>query len=438
MGVELEQAVRDTFADEARRWERGIFVARFLFVIFLATRMAVIWNSPGALEARSAWMTKPMLLVVALYLAATTWVARSRWPIERVVWLSVLLDAVGAFLALAPNALWPWKGYSGLINMPDTSGVILMTLAAGLRLSPGAAIFGGVLNGCSFVALTWIDLRVSGLAPGARLHQHLLYGVFLVSTASVAVIIAVRTRRLVVRVARAAAAAAQARHSFGAILHQHHDVRTQLSAARLDADLLARSLASRGRAGRAPDEIVDHLRDGLRDVEAGIDAIRAQSFGQLLALDDKLPVDVAAVAGEVLARLGRRFSGASLALRSDGEPRALVAGGSATLRRILFNLVINSCEGDGERGAGLVEIRVRTDGRQVLLEVVDDGPGFPPASLAAPPGETPSTKAEGSGMGLGVAVALAEASDGKLRLHNGAHGGAVVSVSLPAVVHEAR
>jgi two-component system, NtrC family, C4-dicarboxylate transport sensor histidine kinase DctB len=102
-----------------------------------------------------------------------------------------------------------------------------------------------------------------------------------------------------------------------------------------------------------------------------------------------------------------------------------------------LNLVINACEGDGQRRAARVDVEVRIDGAhgRVVVDVIDDGPGFPAEVLVARLGETRSTKLGGSGFGLVLTQAMAQASDGTLKRGNRSSGGAVVSLSLPLARH---
>lgn len=115
------------------------------------------------------------------------------------------------------------------------------------------------------------------------------------------------------------------------------------------------------------------------------------------------------------------------------QPRVAHSWGSITLQRVLNNLVINACEGDGTRGASRVLLRC-SDGAlgKLLIEVVDDGPGFSPQRLSSPFVAFKTTKASGSGLGLYTAKRLVEASTGTLNIRNGESGfGAVVQVALP-------
>jgi signal transduction histidine kinase len=329
---------------------------------------------------------------------------------------------------LLPNVLSPWAYYPGIVNTPDIAVLSLATVLAGLRLSPSVAVFGGVLNILCFLALLLLDLHISDLPVQiVRGYLYMEQATFLMSAVVLSIVIAVRTQGLVNRAVRTALKAEGARRSFDAILHEHHDVRTLLSAARLNADRLASGTHA------APGSLVAELRGDLGDVEALLNAIRTRAYGELLTLGPRHAVDVCATAREVLDRLHRRFPAVTLVVHGEASVAAQVAGGEATLRRVLLNVVINACEGDGERGAAHVDVEVRNDGDggRVTIDVIDDGPGFSAEILATELGEARSTKVGGSGVGLGVALALARASDGTLTRGNRSGGGAVISLSLP-------
>lgn len=427
-----QQAIDDAFEQTARRWERVVGVMRAIVCLIMLTRTLLIWNEPTA--APALIRPVPVLTEAALYIAASIVLSRSRAPIRRVLLLSVALDSVYLFLQFLPNVLAPWPYYSGIVNTPDIAGLAMVTLLAGLRLSPGAAVFGGVLNVVSFVVLIVLDLQISNLPhPSMRGYQYMVQGTFLTGAVVLSIVLAVRTRHLVDRAVRSVLKAERTRRSFDALLHEHHDVRTLLSAARLNADRLA--VGAQATAG----SLVADLRSDLGDVEVLLNAIRARAQSELLTLGSRHIVDVWEIAHEVVDRLRRRFPAAALMLHGERCVAAQVAGGEPMLRRVLLNLVINACEGDGERGAARVDVEVRVELRgdgargQVTIDVIDDGPGFSADMLAAGLGQVRSTKVGGSGFGLGVALAVAQASDGALARRNGSRGGAVVSLSLPRV-----
>ena len=135
-----------------------------------------------------------------------------------------------------------------------------------------------------------------------------------------------------------------------------------------------------------------------------------------------------------LSPLGSTLGSVQVRLNGHNEvPQVRMSGGHPILLRILRNLLLNACEGDGTRGARHIEIRLspKPGEASALLEVIDDGPGFPPELLAAAPAARYSTKPEGSGLGLWLVRALLGSQADTLRMRNAPGGGAVVSFELP-------
>jgi two-component system, OmpR family, sensor kinase len=110
------------------------------------------------------------------------------------------------------------------------------------------------------------------------------------------------------------------------------------------------------------------------------------------------------------------------------------------LDQLLTNLVTNAVEA----GADHVEVRVTQAGQHAVLDIEDDGSGFPedllPAALdrftradsARTRPDRSRTTTTGAGLGLPIAAAIAQAHGGQISITNhGAHGGARVRVELP-------
>jgi len=108
-------------------------------------------------------------------------------------------------------------------------------------------------------------------------------------------------------------------------------------------------------------------------------------------------------------------------------------GGALTLRRILENLLVNACEGDGQKGATCVEIEIERDtsGGRIQMLISDDGPGFKSEQLTRHIELFASTKPQGSGLGLYTCERLLRASGGQLQRANAEGRGARVRVILP-------
>ncbi len=87
----------------------------------------------------------------------------------------------------------------------------------------------------------------------------------------------------------------------------------------------------------------------------------------------------------------------------------------------------------------MIRVTLTQDAARTLeLTVVDDGRGvpedfLPQRSSGSPGGQRPARGARGSGLGLALVRGIAERAGGSASLRNGAHGGAVATVSVPAV-----
>lgn len=152
---------------------------------------------------------------------------------------------------------------------------------------------------------------------------------------------------------------------------------------------------------------------------------------------DREPVQLEPVAGLIRESVGFRFPQVKLEVERSGpldEAVVLVPGGASSLRRIIENVLLNACEGDGQTSAARVVIgcKLRPAVGQVTLDITDDGPGFPEHVLAAPLEGLLTTK-EGrqNGLGLYTAACLLRAGGGSLERFNTPNGGARVHISLP-------
>jgi PAS domain S-box-containing protein len=106
------------------------------------------------------------------------------------------------------------------------------------------------------------------------------------------------------------------------------------------------------------------------------------------------------------------------------------------LKQVALNLVSNSIK-YSPRG-GVVDIRIRSTGDQVRLEVQDRGQGIPEEKrehLFRPFERlgVEEAKVEGTGIGLNLCKGLVDAMHGEIGLDSPAEGGAIFWVALPAV-----
>jgi signal transduction histidine kinase len=290
------------------------------------------------------------------------------------------------------------------------------------------------LNGVGVALLLVIDSQRLGERSSYGGAEISLFALVFVISAFGSVLMAARIRALLVTAALDSVRIESARWSMAQLLRQHHDARTLLSAVNVNAELVREALrASATGAAGADDRALawaDAIRTDLAQVNASILNLGEQTFAELASLGEPELADTSTVLPPLLSVLSQRFLATTVACDLASLPYVRVAGGPASLQRIVYNLLLNAVEGDGTNGARRVWVSASTDGDRFLLRVEDDGPGFPSAVLAAAPSGF-STKPTGTGLGLYGVSRLVASSDGQLLLAQREPKGAAVTVLLP-------
>jgi two-component system sensor kinase FixL len=98
-----------------------------------------------------------------------------------------------------------------------------------------------------------------------------------------------------------------------------------------------------------------------------------------------------------------------------------------------MNLVRNGIDALAARGSGEITLRTAKDGEDsVLVEVIDDGPGFAPEIETRLFQPFLTTKATGIGIGLSICKTIVDSHDGRLWASTAPDGGAAFHLRLPA------
>jgi two-component system sensor histidine kinase BaeS len=144
-------------------------------------------------------------------------------------------------------------------------------------------------------------------------------------------------------------------------------------------------------------------------------------------------VDLAEVAGDAASLLEPWFSAAEVRLR-PALSSVTVDGDPTRLNQIVTNLLTNALK--FTPGGGAVEMVVRGDDGEAVLEVADTGPGIPSDELSHIferfwRGSTARTTG-GSGIGLSVVSELVHAHAGTVEATNAQGAGARFTVRIPA------
>jgi nitrogen fixation/metabolism regulation signal transduction histidine kinase len=209
-----------------------------------------------------------------------------------------------------------------------------------------------------------------------------------------------------------------------------HEINNSLTPIKSIAGSLRGRIAA---LNNATGESVDFER-GLEVIENRAESLNRflQAYRQLMGLPAPrlAAVSVAALAQRV-ALLERR-----VVVTVEGTADVVVQVDADHIEQALINLVRNAADAalsPDEMGEGEphVEIVWGTAGSEVIIEVLDNGPGLTNANNLFVPFYT--TKPGGTGIGLVLAQQIAQAHRGSVQLANrrGGHGGCRAELRLP-------
>ena len=427
--VPPEVLARKVLHQAANDGEAVVSLVRGLFCSLVLVRFLTIDQGPApGGTGRALFEVSLLCAAIAGSFVALLAARRGRFGTGGLV-ASILGDALICFGSLLSTVLWPTNHYLGILRSPDPAAFVVVVSISALRLTPVGAWVGTAANLGLLFALVVVDQRLNGF-PGMTSPTHLgMLLLFVGGAGAVASVTCAIGRRIVLQAGEESGRVAHARWRFGALLREHHDVRTLLSAATLRAGLLGREAAS-----EAAKEHVRALASDLAELAGLIDHVKVQAFGELMVLDASTPVAVAPVLRRCVEGLAPRFPGRRFELGARGdEVLVRMQGGERGLMHVVSNLLTNACEGNGTRGAERIQVEVTRAGQdgQVRLTFTDDGPGFDPGVLEDGRPRGQSTKSQGNGLGLLLVTALVEASGGRLRAINPGGDGARVEVCLP-------
>ncbi len=210
-----------------------------------------------------------------------------------------------------------------------------------------------------------------------------------------------------------------------------HELRTPLASIRGYAELF--------RTGAARDG--ENTEKAMRRIEeeAARMGVLVEDLLTLARLEEQRPVahervDLAAIVAD--AADDARVTDRERSIEVDADGPAVLAGDAHQLRQLVGNLVRNALV---HTPTGTpIELALRRDAGELLLEVRDHGPGLPdddPDVLFQRfwRAETGRERGKGgAGLGLAIVARVAEAHGGRVSAANAPGGGARFSVRLPA------
>jgi len=207
-----------------------------------------------------------------------------------------------------------------------------------------------------------------------------------------------------------------------------HELRTPLALLKTELELALRHPRSR-------DELEQTLRSAAEDTDRLVrlaeDLLLVARFdqGQLPIRPERL--SARSVLERAVDRFAARAAEHGRSLTFHGGPDAYVDADPARLDQATGNLVDNALV----HGAGPIVLKVRTDGDEVALHVLDSGPGLPEQFSARALDRfsraEEARSAGGAGLGLAIVDLIARGHGGRVELRSREDGGSDVAIVLP-------
>jgi two-component system OmpR family sensor kinase len=218
-----------------------------------------------------------------------------------------------------------------------------------------------------------------------------------------------------------------------------HELRTPLTSVLANLELLQASLA--GVEVEEDREIVDSALRSSRRMGRLVADLLLLARADAGRREAHRRCDLAEIAGnaavEAAPLMGKRV------LRIDNEQALRVQGSPDELHRMVLNLLDNAARHTPSRAR--IELSLRPDGDEAVIEVADDGPGIPAEvrghifdRFVRGGGSADTAGGTGTGLGLAIVSAVAASHEGTVKVTDSASGGALFRVRLPLAAADRR
>jgi signal transduction histidine kinase len=208
-----------------------------------------------------------------------------------------------------------------------------------------------------------------------------------------------------------------------------HDLRNPLNLIQMTAELMIDEVLPLEKRREMLDIAVRAAKQMNRLIDDLLDTVRLQAGRLSLDVEEVSVEAIMKQAEETYRPLAQRrhltFETAAL----DG---AIVRADPARVSQIVGNLIGNAIK--FSRKDGSVKLRATSGEKQVVFQVVDDGPGIPPDNMSHlfdSFWQARKNDRRGVGLGLAIVKELVEAHGGKIWVESNVDQGSTFSFSLP-------
>jgi len=217
------------------------------------------------------------------------------------------------------------------------------------------------------------------------------------------------------------------------VMDASHELRTPLTLLSTRAQLVRRRLSQGGTAA-----LIDDVTHGLDEIVQDSRVLTEILEDLLVAADprevaEKASFDLAALADEAISSLkpGADARGIALSRTGSSDP-VIVTAARVSLQRLFTALIANALD----HAASTVVVEVTSRGRESVIRVIDDGPGFPEGMdehaferfASARPTNQNDRAPRHYGLGLALVAEVAVRHHGGVSIESGPSGGGAAVV----------
>jgi heavy metal sensor kinase len=211
-----------------------------------------------------------------------------------------------------------------------------------------------------------------------------------------------------------------------------HELRTPLTALRGEAEIALSHAGPESECRRVLESQLEEFEKLSRMINQMLTLARAEAGQIKLARDT---ANLSALASSLVEQMEPVASIKDISLTAHSGADVIVTGDSSWLERAILNLIDNAIK--FTPAGGVVEVRVRTEGSQAILEVIDNGIGISPQAMPrvferfyrGDPSR--SSEIEGAGLGLSMVDWIVREHRGRVAVERRPEQGSIFRITLP-------
>jgi nitrogen fixation/metabolism regulation signal transduction histidine kinase len=211
-----------------------------------------------------------------------------------------------------------------------------------------------------------------------------------------------------------------------------HEIRNPLNLINLTADHLSQQFPpEREDRQKAYQELILGLKTEVRHLNQMVNEFL--NIGRPTRLK-KNRIPLADLFEHIQGALKNQLASKGITLECPDLTGLWITADQEQMRLVLLNLLLNAIEAVPENGRIAVQVEQRESRREVLISIVDNGPGVAPDDLPRIFEPYFTKRQNGVGLGLALVRRIVEEHGGRIQVRNEPGGGARFEIALPSEV----